>query len=40
MLFAGCTKDSGEIPKHKDKEDLISAIITLGDESIAGGHTI
>ena len=27
-------------PKHKNKEDLISAIITLGDESIVGGDTI
>ena len=38
MGFVGGTGDSGEIPKHKDKQDLRSAIITLGDESIVGGH--
>ena len=40
MVFVGGTGDSGEILKHKDKENFISAIISLGDDSIVGGDTI
>ena len=32
--------DYGKIPKHQEIEDLISAIITLSDESIFGEDTI
>ena len=40
MVLGWGTWDCGEITKHKDKEDIISAIITLDDESIVGGDTI
>ena len=39
MVFVGGLDDIGVIGNHIDQEDLISFILTLGDNNITGGST-
>ena len=40
MILVGDEECDGDIPLHTDNDDLVSAILNLGDETLTGGSTI
>ena len=40
MILVGDEECDGDIPLHTDNDDLVSAILNLGDETLSGGSAL